>query len=269
MIGPNTQLFISVSATPSSFGARVYNLLFSKFGIDAVYIPRMAPDSPKELINAILSLGISGCSVSMPLKSKVAEQINQLDEICIATKAVNTIVNKGGELFAFNTDVVGIEAGFNTLNLKNVLIYGSGAMARNCIYVLSKLGISDLTIVSRNSKSGQNLVAEFNNISNLRYSNYDHLQKSYSLVINTTPCSHNPPNELLNLLNFTNKLFDFVLAPTPTKLIKIAKDRGISIIDGVSLYRNQVRRQFEIYTGRAIELSDVDLALNSIVGNIS
>ena len=54
-------------------------------------------------------LGIRGCAVSMPYKEDVIALVDVMDPSAKAIDSVNTIVNDGGRLTAYNTDYTAIE----------------------------------------------------------------------------------------------------------------------------------------------------------------
>ena len=54
-------------------------------------------------------LGIRGCAVSMPYKEDVIALVDVMDPSAKAIDSVNTIVNEGGTLTAYNTDYTAIE----------------------------------------------------------------------------------------------------------------------------------------------------------------
>jgi 3-dehydroquinate dehydratase / shikimate dehydrogenase len=56
-----------------------------------------------------------------------------------------------------------------------------------------------------------------------------------------------PLNE--NELN-ARYIFDMVYEPPETRLVKLARDRGLQVIPGIEMLVQQAARQFEIWTGK-------------------
>ena len=90
----------------------------------------------------VRSLGIKGCSISMPFKEKVISLIDELDPLAKQSKAVNTIVNNNGHLTGYNTDVLGIQNCLKSIKIeknKKVLLLGAGGAARAILVALKNL----------------------------------------------------------------------------------------------------------------------------------
>ena len=71
-----------------------------------------------------------GINVTIPYKEKVIPHLAYIDESAKAIGAVNTVVNRGGKLYGYNTDFYGMEqlirhAGIS-MKGKKVAILGTG-----------------------------------------------------------------------------------------------------------------------------------------------
>ena len=110
-INKETKFFISISSRPSNFGTQVYNNIFQKFGINAIY-KSFKVDNIKEFKNSFVFLGLNGASISMPYKESIVNQLDHLDKISKKIKIVNTIKNKSGKLCGYNTDFLAIKKNF-------------------------------------------------------------------------------------------------------------------------------------------------------------
>ena len=66
-INKETKFFISISSRPSNFGTQVYNNIFQKFGINAIY-KSFKVNNIKEFKKSFVFLGLNGASISMPYK---------------------------------------------------------------------------------------------------------------------------------------------------------------------------------------------------------
>ncbi len=259
MIDKETKLFISASGTPGNFGATVYNQLFNKFNINAVYLPRKITDE-KKLIEAIKTLNIKGCSVTMPLKSKVIGYLDKVDEIVEKTQSVNTIVNDNGILYGYNTDYYGAFEIISFLKLQNVLIYGAGSVTRSVIVVLQDLLCKDIIIVARKTDKAKEVSEKFG----VNYSRIKDVDKRFDLLINTTPASIEKEHEMYSLLPYVDTVFDLVVSPIKTELIIKAKKMGRETIEGIEMSKSQLKKQFEIYTGIKCDMRIINSIVNSL-----
>lgn len=246
MIDNQTKIFISASSMPGNFGATIYNHLFKEYGLNAIYFPRKV-DSANDLIKAIKTFGINGCSVSMPLKENVMEYLDQLDPISISTSSVNTILNKDGTLHGFNSDFSGLKVIFTEAKPFSVLIYGSGALARTAIYALKELSCPNIIITARRQEQAK-IISKRYGIKFIQEE--DSAKSKYDLFVNATPASQDSNSKfILSLINSSDSIFDVVVSRTPTILIKESLLKGKNVIDGVELCKYQLQEQFKIYTG--------------------
>jgi 3-dehydroquinate dehydratase/shikimate dehydrogenase len=52
-------------------------------------------------------------------------------------------------------------------------------------------------------------------------------------------------------------VFDMVYDPVETRLIQVARAKGISVIPGVEMFVHQAARQFEIWSGKPAPADDM------------
>lgn len=255
MINKETQLFISAAKSPGNFGAIIYNKLFKIYNINAIYLPRKITDEIN-LIETIKVLDIRGCSVTMPFKSKVIEYMDVLDEIALKTNSVNTIVNKDSKLYGYNADYYGAFDILSKLNLRSVLIYGSGSVTNSIILALKNSFCNDITIIARDVNKAKEISEKYNLKCSLEYN------KIYDILINTTPASIEKEHEMYSFLPCVSVVFDLVVSPKQTELILRSRKYGISVIDGVEMSKFQIKKQFEIYTGIVCDISLINKIVN-------
>lgn len=266
MISATTKLYLSVSAKPGNFGAAVYNSLFAQYKIDAVYVPRAAP-SAEALISCIRALDVSGCSVSMPLKSKVTSLLDSVEPIAEQTGSVNTIVNQNGRLQGYNCDYVGLVKALEQMRPKTALVYGAGSVTRSVVAALRNLESRHIAIFARrpeaSEQTARQLDVELTDVRQLSDRN-----DSYELFINATPASSEDPlDRNLQLgLSKAEALFDLVASASATPLVQAAQGQGKIAITGLEMYKFQVQRQFEIYTSIAPTIADIEKCMEVVTG---
>lgn len=94
-----------------------------------------------------------GINVTIPYKQYVIPYLDEIDETAEKIGAVNTIVNRGGRLFGYNTDFGGMRSLIRKNNLelrgKKVLILGSGGTSKTAYAVARSLEASEIICVSR------------------------------------------------------------------------------------------------------------------------
>lgn len=263
MINKETKLFISAAQSPGNFGATLYNKLFNIYNINAVYLPRKIINE-KKLIEAIKTLDIKGCSVTMPLKSKVIEHLNKLDVIAEKTCSVNTIVNNDGILCGYNADYYGALDVISSLSPQSVLIYGAGSVTNSVILAVQDSSCENISIIARRAAKAKQLSEKYN----IKYiDKIKNVNKRFELLINTTPASIEKEHEIFSLLPSVDAVFDLVVSPTSTELIIRAQTKGLKTIEGIEMSKRQIKKQFEIYTGIKCDINIIDEIINSSYKN--
>ena len=108
----------------------------------------------KRAIDGIKVFNLRGFNITLPYKEKVIEYVDCVDNISKKIGAVNTIVNKNGKIYGFNTDGIGAIISIEKSSRKiettdKVVIMGAGGCSRAiCSKVYSRT--KNLVIVNRN-----------------------------------------------------------------------------------------------------------------------
>ena len=94
------------------------------------------------LLASLRKNGFAGVNITIPHKQRVIPLLDTVDEDAMAIGAVNTIVNRGGKLTGYNTDVAGIRQALEPFKERirnvSVVILGAGGGARAAAYAISK-----------------------------------------------------------------------------------------------------------------------------------
>ena len=250
----STKLYISAAAQPGNFGTKVYNALFERHGLNSVYLSRRFVEA-KPLIDSVRAMGLAGCSVSMPLKSRVIPFLDDLEPLATRLQSVNTIVNRNGRLCGFNTDYVGARAVLEGLQFKSVLIYGSGSVAQTVSCVLQDLGVNEVSVCARAQEKAQALASQY---SWRLISNPLDSQQTFDLVINVTPASKEAiGHDIYRFLERTQCIFDLVVSQTPTPWVAAAQNRKLNVVTGLTMFFHQLIRQFNIYTDETVTVEEI------------
>ena len=249
----NPTLCISVAEKPGKFGITVHNAGYRALGLNFMY-KTFAINDIKGVIIGVRSLGIRGCSVSMPFKEKVIPFLDRLDPLAKKIGAVNTIVNDNGQLTGYNTDVIAVEKSLKPLQIKNdndIIIFGAGGVSRAILVALKNLKLKNITVTNRTTRKGERLAKEFN-VNFIQWSKRESVKAD--VIINATSIGMIP--NIFSSPISNNKIknsqivMDVVATPPKTKLIKIANKQGKITVDGLKLSLYQAFTQFKLYTGR-------------------
>jgi len=158
-----------------------------------------------------------------------------------------------GGLMGTNTDAGGFFAPIADLPLagENVIVIGAGGAARAVLFALSKIDVGEVTIVNRNALKASALLAHFG----LKGRAVEHGLPfpSARLLVNASALGMTGQEELeidLAPLPEGAVVYDLVYAPLKTKLLAAAAERGLDIIDGLTMLIGQAALAFEIFFGK-------------------
>ena len=186
---------------------------------------------PKDELTAFMTKkDFKGINVTIPYKQDVIPFLDYIDPKAEEIGAVNTIVNKNGKLYGYNTDFFGLKnlilANNIELNDKKVLILGTGGTSKTALAVARDLGAKEIYKVSR-IKSETTISYE------------EACEKHYDaeVILNTTPVGMFPNNEAspIDISGFKNLqgAVDVIYNPLRTNFILSAKNKGIKASGGL------------------------------------
>ncbi|MBI4859920.1 MAG: shikimate dehydrogenase [Candidatus Riflebacteria bacterium] len=245
----DTVLCISIAASPGNLGSAIHNAGYAALGLDFVYKACRVHDLAGAMAG-VRALGIRGCSVSTPFKREVLAHLDELDQGARAVGAVNTIVNDGGRLTGFNTDVDGAVGAFDEagiLSSDRVLVLGAGGVARAIVHALRLRGVACVTVACRSPAPGG-----LPGLPVVPWSERQEVQAE--ILINATPVGMDPAPEALPMaeprLRSFRAVVDVVAVPPVSSLVRAAARAGLVAVPGHVMALHQAIRQFELYTGQ-------------------
>lgn len=188
---------------------------------------------------------LMGLNVTIPYKEKIIEFLDEMDEDAALIGAVNTVkIEASGKKIGFNTDVHGFETSLVPLlemSPKRALILGSGGASKAVSFSLNRLGIP-YKFVSRTPEKNQ-----------LSYEMITPaLMRECSLLINCTPLGTFPDTEKAPALpyaclNASHLLYDLIYNPQETTFLRLGKERGARVKNGLEMLELQAEKSWEIW----------------------
>ena len=238
-----------------SFSKEIHNLLF-----DYDYSIKEIPKS--ELDDFMTRRDFKAINVTIPYKQDVIPHLDWISERALEIGAVNTIINKEGKLYGYNSDFGGmtmlIQKNEIQISDKKVLVLGSGGTSKTAVAVAKAMGASRVLRVSRSAK--EDCIT------------YDDAVKLYSdteVIINTTPCGMYPNiiGEPIDIDCFGNleAVVDAIYNPLCSNLVIKAKAKGIKATGGLYMLVAQAAIAAEKFVYQKIETEKIDKVYNEIV----
>lgn len=243
----------------------IHNTLFREMNFNSIYVP-FKVDTIGNFMREFRKLDIRGYSVTIPHKESVINHLDAIDPMAKKIGAVNTIVNRDGQLVGYNTDceaAIKVLEGADSrgerpfphtkhahLREKRVTIIGAGGAARAIAFGLKECH-AQATIINRNYARAQSLARDVGCIAR----KIDDPQAfDTDILINATPVGMYPKiNETpidKDKLKPGMIVFDTIYNPIETKLLRDAKAQGCWTVSGLSMFAYQAAAQFKLWTGQ-------------------
>jgi shikimate dehydrogenase len=257
-IDNRTELYAVIgSPIRHSMSPLMHNTAFDSAGINAAYVAFDVKDLSAAMAG-MRSLGIKGLSVTIPHKVSIMAELDQIDKSAQDIGAVNTVVNRDGQLLGFNTDAGGaVRAVTEKTDIfgKEVGIIGAGGASRAIAFGIGGEG-GRVTIFNRTLSKAREL-ARMVDGNALPLSALGTVQ--VDILINTTPIGMTPYEDGCPVDSEVLKpgmvVMDAVYNPLETKLIRTASSKGCDVVSGLMMFIYQGAAQFELWTGRKAPLS--------------
>ncbi len=238
-----------------SFSAEIHNKLFG-------YEYELKAICETELESFLNKKDFCAINVTIPYKESVIPFLDFIDPVAKSIGAVNTIVNREGKLYGYNTDASGLTALIekNEISLKDkkVLVLGSGGTSKTAVYVANQLGASEVFRVSRNEKNG---------CITYRSALSSHIDAE--VIINTTPCGMFPETDAtpIDINAFPNLLavIDVIYNPLRTKLVCQAQKKNIKAVGGLYMLVAQAAFAAERFVDKKVESDKINQVYSSIL----
>lgn len=188
-----------------------------------------------------------GLNVTIPYKEAVLPFLTGASVAVQETGACNCIRIENGQLYGFNTDVLGFEATLQALlqpQHNRALILGTGGAAKAVAWVLQKRGIV-YQFVSRTAGSNQ-----------LRYEQLNtELLQTHLLLINTTPLGMQPqvdtyPSLPYEAIGSQHLCIDLVYNPPQTQFLQRAAQWGALTANGGLMLEVQAEASWTIWNDK-------------------
>lgn len=206
-----------------SYSKEIHNLI-ADYGYELREVKR------EELGAFMTERAFSGINVTIPYKKSVMDYLDVISDDARKIGAVNTVVNRGGKLYGYNTDFYGLKAllihnGVSVRN-KKVLILGSGGTSDTAYNVVTGLNAKEAIKVSRTKKDGF-----------VTYDEAARLHSDADVIINATPVGMYPDDDgvpvNIGIFPSLSAVIDAIYHPLRTNLVSDAEKRGIKACGGL------------------------------------
>ncbi len=221
----------------------------------ADYTYDLHPLPKQELASFLEKKEFRAINVTIPYKIAVMPYLYEIDQRAQAVGSVNTIVNRNGNLYGYNTDFGGFLylLKHNNIDVKNkkVLVLGKGGASKAIIAVLHYLQAKQIiTVYYKQSNDA------------ITYEQCQKLHNDADVIINTTPVGMYPnldgcPIDLEHYTN-CNAVVDIIYNPIKTKLLLEAQKHNMIAVGGLEMLIAQAKYAVEIFLNTSIPEYKID-----------
>ncbi|WP_308620795.1 shikimate dehydrogenase [uncultured Desulfovibrio sp.] len=226
---------------------------FEKVGFPGIYMAWSEPEKKLgAFFKAVRTLGIAGGNITIPHKVAAMEHMDHISDRAREIGAINTYYWEGEALCGENTDVIGFMEPLRGRQFAHALILGAGGVARAVVAGLKELGVPDITITNRTPAKATDLANAFG-IHSIPWD--ERMQPQADLIVNATSQGMKgeqvdmTPYDAAALAGRTGLVYDIVYNPLETRLIREARAAGWQVESGLSMFVEQARAGFRLWTG--------------------
>lgn len=216
---------------------------------------------PDEVGEFLTKREFDAINVTIPYKQTVIPYLDEVSDIAKTVGAVNTIVNRGGKLYGYNTDFYGLKALLEKNGVdpkgKKCALLGTGGTSKTATEVLKFLGADKIVVVSRSEGEGV-----------VTYDTFTKYHSDTQIIINTTPCGMYPDTDAspVDIDGFDNLecVADAIYNPLRSRLVISALERGINAFGGLYMLVSQAVYAIEHFIDTKIDKSVTDRVYKNI-----
>lgn len=226
------------------------------------YTYELQPLNTEEFKDFMERKEFTAINVTIPYKQSVLPYLQMIDEKANRIGAVNTIVQRNGSLYGYNTDYDGflymLRKHHLKLSGKKAIIFGDGGAAQAVKAVLKDEVIQAFYSVRRQKTD-----------TTYTYEEIVAHHKDAQIIINTSPAGMYPdcdgiPLQIEDFPHCTH-VIDIIYNPLHTKLLVEAAQRGCYVIGGLEMLVAQAKYAIEYFQDCSLPDTCIDDIYRSIL----
>lgn len=242
-----------------SLSPRLHNASYRAMDLAALFVPLRVESFAEFWREFVASkrldafgTPINGMTVASPHKEQAVLTAKTVSGMARQTEAANILVRNNGWWNADTTDPDVVYTANNDRSVqvkqKRAAVIGCGGAGRAIAAALVESG-AGVTLINRGAERGEH-AATLLGLPYIPLREFD--AEGYDIVVNATPVGRDTDEVPFKLerLNDDAVVIDLVYGSRPTPLVGTTRARRQIAIDGRDVLVTQVRRQFQLMTGR-------------------
>ncbi|NRA98278.1 MAG: shikimate dehydrogenase [Rhodobacteraceae bacterium] len=256
------------SPVAHSKSPRLFRHWLEAHGLQGHYVPMdISSENLADALKTLPKLGFVGANVTIPHKERVLALADAVTDRAALAGAANTLIFRAdGTVHADNTDGVGfienLRSGAPEWDPASgpAAIVGAGGASRAVIQALLDAGVQDIRITNRTKSRAEALRQEFGTkLTVTDWVRVGDLMDGATLLVNASSLGMVGKSEFRISIDGLAKsavVTDLVYTPLETDLLKEAKSRGHTTVDGLGMLLYQAVPGFERWFGKRPEVTD-------------
>lgn len=255
-----------------SISPMMHNASFEALGLDYRYLAfDVTEETLPTAVEGLKVMNARGFNLTMPDKNRMVSLCDRLSPAAKIIGAVNTVVNDNGILTGHNTDGVGYmqsvkDAGYEIIGKKMTLL-GAGGAATAILVQAALDGVREISVFLRKTSRFYDRAVETAEalsectsckITLCDFSDPELLKSEIAqsqILTNGTSLGMSPnedgcPIPDASFLPDGLIVSDIIYNPWETKLLKLAKEKGLPCFNGAYMLLYQGAEAFRLWTGR-------------------
>ena len=206
-----------------------------------------------DTVRALPAAGFRGANVTIPHKRAALDLAAETTVRAREIGAANTLVfTEDGNAEADNTDAPAlVEALPFAPAGKTALVLGAGGSARAAVWALLDAGAGDVRVWNRTPERAGELCEQLGGTAVKAAEPADILVNCTSVGLHGGDRTFEQLPLRPEQLSEHGCVVDFVYASDDTELVRVARERGVPVVDGLDLLVRQGALSFEQFTGRS------------------
>lgn len=254
-----------------SISPMMHNKSFEALGLDYTYLAFETDETNLEaVVNGLKAMNVRGFNLTMPCKNKMTALCDALSPAAKFIGAVNTVVNENGILTGHNTDGIGYmqsvkDAGYDIIGKKMTLL-GAGGAATAILVQAALDGVREISVFLRKTsrfyeraEATAKALQQETNCKITLCDFYDtellrHELADSAIVVNATSIGMAPNTDACpipdaDFLPDNIIVSDIIYNPKETKLLAMAREKGLAHFNGTYMLLYQGAEAFRLWTG--------------------
>ena len=251
-----------------SLSPPMHEAAYEALDLDARYVTfEPEPEDLATALDGAGALGVVGLNVTIPYKEDVLELVTP-DDLATRIGAVNT-VDFDGEPTGHNTDAAGARRALKSAGVSasgaTAVVVGAGGAGRAFTFGLVDAG-ARVRVANRTVERARSLAADAGDpVSAHGLGDLSALIDDADLLVNATSVGMKEDRSPVpaDAVHADLTVLDAVYRPLETRLLRDARHRGATTVDGARILLYQGVEAFEIWTGEPAPVDAMERALRA------